>query len=133
MKVVEAGLEGLDEVVKCIRESGRSIVLLTGDLASGKTTLVQAFAKALGQEGATSPTFAIQQIYGDRIFHYDLYTDPAKFFELGLFEELGKEGYHFIEWPSRELKAFLKEAGFAYLEVAIEAKGEKRIYRCIDS
>ncbi len=134
MKEFVVSLEQLSDVVECIKNSGKRVILLQGTLGSGKTTLVKAFAKALGKEGVTSPTFSIQQRYGHNIYHYDLYQAGfEKFMELGLFEELEKEGYHFIEWPSQELEKFLKTIGIEYLKIEIEPKGEERIYRCIDS
>ena len=133
MKEIVAGLDEIDKVVECIQRSGKRIILLEGNLAAGKTTLVKAFAKALGEEGVSSPTFSLQQIYGGRIYHYDLYQGGfEKFLELGLFEELEREGYHFIEWPNEKLKDFLDSIGLDYLRIQIEPKGDKRIYRCID-
>lgn len=130
--VIEAGLNDLDKVVECIKKSGRSIILLQGPLGAGKTTLVKAFAKSMGEEGVSSPTFSIQQIYGQKIHHYDLYNAGAqKFMELGLFEELAKEGWHFIEW-GEELEEWLRGMGLSFLKVLIAPKGDKREYRCID-
>ena len=130
--VVEAGLNDLDKVVECIKKSGRSIILLQGPLGAGKTTLVKAFAKRMGEEGVSSPTFSIQQIYGQKIHHYDLYNAGAqKFMELGLFEELAKEGWHFVEW-GEELEEWLRGMGLSFLKVLITPKGDKREYRCID-
>jgi len=123
----------LEKVVECIEESGKGIILLRGDLGSGKTTLVKAFAAHRGQEGVTSPTFSIQQIYGGEIYHYDLYSGGMeKFLELGLFEELQKEGYHFIEWGDSDLEEFLQGVGMEYLIVEIEMREQGRVYRCID-
>ena len=130
MKIV-AGLDELGRVVECIKQSGKRIILLQGTLGSGKTSLVKAFAK---DEPVTSPTFSIQQVYGDDIYHYDLYNAGfAKFLELGLFEELEKPGYHFIEWGGDELEDFLRQSGFEYLKVVITPQKEKREYRCIPS
>ncbi|BCD68212.1 tRNA (adenosine(37)-N6)-threonylcarbamoyltransferase complex ATPase subunit type 1 TsaE [Nitratiruptor sp. YY09-18] len=127
MKVV-ADLANLESVVDCIKKSGKHIILLEGDLGSGKTTLVRAFAKS---DEVTSPTFSIQQVYPGSIYHYDLYNAGfEKFMELGLFEELVKEGYHFIEWPSDELKNFLNAIGFDYLSVKIKPLNGKREYTC---
>ena len=51
------------------------IVILRGDLASGKTTLVKNYVKALGlADLVTSPTFSLQAIYSNDIFHYDVYN-----------------------------------------------------------
>ncbi len=130
--VIEAGLNDLDKVVECIKDSGRSIILLQGPLGAGKTTLVKAFAKSLGEEGVSSPTFSIQQIYGQKIHHYDLYNAGVqKFMELGLFEELAKEGWHFVEW-GEELEEWLRQMGLFFLKVLITPQGNKREYRCID-
>lgn len=134
MKEIAASLSQLDRVVECIKKSGKKIILLQGTLGSGKTTLVKHFAKALGAQGVSSPTFSIQQVYTGSIYHYDLYQAGfEKFLELGLFEELEREGYHFIEWPNKELEQFLQSVGLEYLKIEIEPRGEERIYRCIDS
>ncbi|ADR33616.1 Uncharacterized protein family UPF0079, ATPase [Sulfuricurvum kujiense DSM 16994] len=88
------------------------VVILQGDLASGKTTLTQAFARYLGMEDAvTSPTFSLQQRYGDKLYHYDLYNYGFdKFLSLGMMEELERKGYHLIEWGDETLVAWLKRA-----------------------
>jgi len=88
------------------------VVILQGDLASGKTTLTQAYARYLGMEDAvTSPTFSLQQRYGDKLYHYDLYNYGFdKFLSLGMMEELEREGYHLIEWGDDTLVAWLKRA-----------------------
>ncbi|BAF69962.1 tRNA (adenosine(37)-N6)-threonylcarbamoyltransferase complex ATPase subunit type 1 TsaE [Nitratiruptor sp. SB155-2] len=131
--VYELDENHLEPIIECIQKSGKNIILLNGDLGAGKTTLVKAFAQKMGRNGVTSPTFSIQQVYGEAIYHYDLYNAGfAKFMELGLFEELEKPGYHFIEWPDENLKNFLQELGYEYLEIEIIPKKEKREYRCID-
>lgn len=107
------------------------IVLLKGDLASGKTTLVKAFVENAGiDEEATSPTFSIMQLYGDNIYHYDIYNEGvSKFIESGLLENLEKEGYHFIEWADEKLRDILEAYGFDFITVEITPSGEKREYR----
>ncbi len=131
---IEGGLEAIEKVIECIERSGAKVVLLQGTLGSGKTTLVQAFAQKMGQKGVTSPTFSIQQRYGEHIYHYDLYNAGfEKFMELGLFEELTKDGWHFIEWADERLKELITAMGLDYLVVQITPKGDKREYRCINS
>lgn len=97
------------------------VVILQGDLASGKTTLTQAFATFLGLEDAvTSPTFSLQQVYGEHLYHYDLYNYGfEKFLSLGMMEELEYPGYHLIEWGDDSLIGWLKKAGFDYIIVKI--------------
>ena len=107
------------------------VVVLQGDLASGKTTLTQAFARFLGIEDAvTSPTFSLQQGYGEKLFHYDLYNyGVEKFLSMGMLEELEREGYHLIEWGDDTLIQWLQKAGFAYVIVKItKNENDTRFY-----
>src|SRR5215204_2775556 len=63
------------------------VVLVSGELGSGKTTFVRGACRALGVEGpVTSPTFTIGQVLGEspEIAHLDLHRlvslageDPA--------------------------------------------------------
>ncbi len=119
----------LEPLLEEIERSGRSIILLEGDLGAGKTTLVKNFAKRRKYEGVSSPTFSLQHRYGEDIYHYDLYRGGfEKFMELGLFEELEKPGIHFIEWAGPELEEFLRSSGFSYLKITIHPDTKKRIY-----
>jgi len=107
------------------------VVVLQGDLASGKTTFTQAFARFLGiEEAVTSPTFSLQQQYGEKLFHYDLYNyGIEKFLSMGMLEELEQEGYHLIEWGDDILIGWLKNAGFEYVVVEItKCDNETRYY-----
>lgn len=84
------------------------VVLLSGDLGAGKTTLARAMLKARGLAGeAPSPTFAIVQPYAPPevdlpIAHVDLYRieDSDEMIELGLDDYL-YDGALLIEWPER--------------------------------
>jgi len=106
------------------------VVLLRGDLASGKTTLVQYFVASLNiKDTVTSPTFSLQSLYGENIFHYDVYNKTLEeFIALGMLEEFEKEGIHFVEWGDEKLENILKEYGFEVLVVNIEKKEESREY-----
>lgn len=132
MKTFHLGLDELETIVKEIELAlpYGGIVILEGDLASGKTSLTQAFAKHLGEVSlVTSPTFSLQQCYGDRLFHYDLYNKGIEnFLSLGLLEELEREGYHLIEWGDETLFEFLISAGMKSIHVHIEKDDNKRIY-----
>ena len=84
------------------------VVLLSGDLGAGKTTLARAMLKARGLAGeAPSPTFAIVQPYAPPevdlpIAHIDLYRIEGEdeLIELGLDDYL-YDGALLIEWPER--------------------------------
>ena len=78
------------------------LVLVSGELGSGKTTFVRGACRALGVAGpVTSPTFTIGHLYdGDvEIAHLDLYRldeiDPAI-----LEDYVTPERITFIEWPA---------------------------------
>ncbi len=81
------------------------VVLVFGELGSGKTTFVRGACRALGVEGpVTSPTFTVGHLYRGRnaeVAHLDLYRlssldseDP------GLLDDyVTPERFAFIEWP----------------------------------
>lgn len=134
---IEATLDSLDSVTQALIQKLKSntIVLLRGNLASGKTTLTKALVKAMGiNSSVTSPTFSIQQSYENRVFHYDIYNkDTSYFVSMGLLDELDKDGIHIIEWADDKLEKILKDYGFYTISVSIEPIGEnKRLYRIND-
>ncbi len=108
------------------------VVILQGDLASGKTTFTQAYARFLGMKDAvTSPTFSLQQRYGEKLYHYDLYNYGfEKFLSLGMMEELEREGYHLIEWGNEPLIHLLKLSGIETVILKI-SKCEENL-RCYE-
>ena len=129
-----ASLENLNLVIEKLKKliSNKNIVvLLQGDLASGKTTLVKNYVQSLGSnESVTSPTFAIQTVYSNNIFHYDIYNKTLEeFISLGLLEEFEKDGIHFVEWGDDKLKAILNEYGFDIITIKIKKIDDKREYQ----
>lgn len=77
------------------------VVLVSGELGTGKTTFVRGACRALGVDGpVTSPTFTIGHVLAGRveIAHVDLYRldtpDPAL-----LEDYLTPERVGFVEWP----------------------------------
>ncbi|MBJ7459616.1 MAG: tRNA (adenosine(37)-N6)-threonylcarbamoyltransferase complex ATPase subunit type 1 TsaE [Thermoleophilaceae bacterium] len=108
------------------RLSPGDIVVLQGELGSGKTVFVRGAAHALGFAGrVTSPTFAIGNVYsGDRaeIAHLDLYRlgeiDVGD--EAVLDDFLTPERIAFVEWPHDELA----DAERLRAVIALEHAGE---------
>ncbi len=98
------------------------VVILKGDLAAGKTTLVKAVVKAMGiDDEVTSPTFSLQQRYGENIYHYDMYNHGLEhFISLGMLEELDKKGLHFVEWGDDKLLEILRSAEMPTVVIEIE-------------
>jgi tRNA threonylcarbamoyladenosine biosynthesis protein TsaE len=104
------------------------IVLVSGELGSGKTTFVRGACRALGVEGpVTSPTFTIGHVLGasPEIAHLDLYRlgslageDPAL-----LEDYLTPERVGFVEWPEVAEPALDRVAAHVRLE---HAGGDRR-------
>lgn len=123
MRRFTLSLDEIDIIVKEILNNIKNgVIVLKGDLASGKTTLVKALVKYLNiDEEVTSPTFSLQQIYADKIFHYDIYNKELDgFLALGMLEELEKDGLHLIEWGDERLEAILKNIGLDYITIEIK-------------
>jgi len=114
----------VDDIIKNFTNG---VVILRGDLAAGKTTLVKKITQKLASdEEVTSPTFSLQQCYGDKIFHYDIYNHGLEhFISLGMLEELEKEGLHFIEWGNDELVEILHSAGMDIMTIDITKISQK--------
>ena len=80
------------------------LVLVSGEVGSGKTTFVRGACRALGvSERVTSPSFTIGHLYRGRVpvSHVDLFRlDSLAGEDPGLLEDyLGPETIAFIEWP----------------------------------
>ena len=129
----QLNLDQIDTLISEIcKKFTNGVIVLRGDLASGKTTFVKKMVKFLGvDEDVTSPTFSLQQCYGDKIFHYDIYNHGLNHFvSLGMLEELEKDGLHFIEWGDNDLVDILSSAGINTLIIYKEkTKDNNRIYK----
>ncbi len=83
-----------------------AVVLLEGELGSGKTTFIQGLAEGLDVSQdyyVSSPTFALINEYRGNVilYHVDLYRiEPEEVEELGL-DELLAQGIIAIEWAER--------------------------------
>jgi len=106
------------------------VVILRGDLASGKTTLVKNIVKAMNiDDNVTSPTFSLQSVYGENIFHYDVYNKTLQeFISLGMLEEFENSGVHFVEWGDEQLQNLLEDYGFEVMVINIFKENDKRQY-----
>jgi tRNA threonylcarbamoyladenosine biosynthesis protein TsaE len=105
------------------------VVVVSGEVGAGKTTLIRGACRGLGiEEPVTSPTFTIGQRYsGGRlaVSHLDLYRlqslegeDPAL-----LDDYLGPDGVAFVEWPA----VGIERLGRPALEIRLQhAGGESR-------
>jgi tRNA threonylcarbamoyladenosine biosynthesis protein TsaE len=80
------------------------LILLAGDLGTGKTAFAQGFGRALGiTEPITSPTFTLVRTYEGGRFtmtHVDVYRldHLQELMDLGIMELLDGDGVTLIEW-----------------------------------
>jgi len=121
-----------------------TLVTLSGELGAGKTTFVQAVAKALGVEDVvTSPTFVLEKVYlirkledsrsngasllFKRLIHIDAYRleKGSDLAPLG-FDELMRDPLNLVllEWPERVMGALPAPA----VEISLTVQsGDSRI------
>jgi len=102
-----------EETIERGREIGARLkppvlILLSGDLGAGKTTLAKGIASGLGaaeEEEVTSPTFTLMHKYDGRtrVYHVDLYriADPHDFETLGLEDVFDEQAVVIVEWPEK--------------------------------
>lgn len=92
----------------------KDIIVLTGDLGSGKTKFTEGFLSYFNlQDEISSPTFTIvnEYIKNDvNIYHFDVYRleDSSEFYEIGG-EEYFDKGICIIEWGELIKDALPKE------------------------
>jgi tRNA threonylcarbamoyladenosine biosynthesis protein TsaE len=84
------------------------LVLLSGDLGAGKTTLTKGIAAGAGaahEDDVTSPTFTLVHKYEGtaRVYHVDLYRvgDLHDLETLGLEDIFSENAIVIVEWPDR--------------------------------
>ncbi len=106
----------------------RDIVLLCGELGSGKTVFFKGMARGLGvdEKEATSSSFIIMKEYRLKrlsLYHFDLYRikNTNEIVRAGLEQELWGEGISVIEWAQR-CRDFFKEC----LQVNISILGKNK-------
>jgi tRNA threonylcarbamoyladenosine biosynthesis protein TsaE len=85
-----------------------AVIGLSGELGTGKTTLVQAICRGLGARVlATSPTYALVHHYempdASPVYHVDCYRliSPDEARDLGFEDMLRERAIVFVEWPER--------------------------------
>lgn len=88
------------------------VVLLNGDLGTGKTCFAQGVARGLGVSSAspvTSPSYTLLNIHHGRLpfYHFDLYrlSQVDDLAELGYDEFAESDGLTLVEWADRMVDA----------------------------
>ena len=103
-----------DETIQQGREIGARVrppvlILLSGDLGAGKTTITKGIVSGLGaasEEDVTSPTFTLVHTYGQdrRAYHVDLYrvTDLRDFeTRFGIEDFFAEPAVLIVEWAEK--------------------------------
>ena len=106
------------------------VVLVSGELGSGKTTLVRGALRALGvREAIVSPTFVIGRRYAGRVAvsHLDLYRLEGADDEPGLVDDyLTADAVAFVEWPEAGPPLDLREGVAVARRVELRHAGGDR-------
>ncbi len=89
---------------RCLK--GNEIILLRGNLGSGKTTFTKFLVKSLGgnEEEVNSPTFTVMNEYDTdtfTVYHIDLYR--VKRFDI---TDFVGHGVIVVEWPSEDYSLY---------------------------
>lgn len=122
-----------DYLIEHIKEC--PIVLLKGQMGTGKTTLVSNLMKHLGSvDSVSSPTYSLVNEYltngGITIYHFDFYriNSEEEAMDIGVEEYFDSGKICLIEWPSM-IPNLLPER---YIEVNIELSDDySRIFNVI--
>ena len=111
------------------------LVLLEGELGSGKTVLTKGIAAGLGaasESEVNSPTFALIHEYkGERkVYHIDLYRieSARELATLGLEEMLGERATMIVEWGEK----LQPGAPLPHFEIHFEHCGENNRHIVVD-
>ena len=112
-KTVEVVTHSPDETLALGRALARELqppclVLLEGELGSGKTTLAKGIVGGLGaarEEDVTSPSFTLVHEYGcePKVYHVDLYRieSPRDLETLGLDDLWNQQATVIVEWGEK--------------------------------
>ena len=113
MPATESVSHSAEETIELGRQLARRLtppvlVLLSGELGSGKTTLSKGIISGLGaarEEDVTSPTFTLVHVFHNhsKVYHVDLYrVEESRDIEsLALEDALAEPAVVLIEWPER--------------------------------
>ncbi len=103
------------------------VIGFSGELGSGKTTMIKGMVKRLTGKEATSPSFVLINEYAGKIpvFHFDLYRLECKIDMQNIgWEEYLEKGLVLIEWADRIKDILPKKTIFINISIT---GGERRI------
>ncbi len=104
-----------------------NLILLSGELGSGKTTFTKGLAGHLGLEEKLikSPTYTLMREYDD-FLHVDLYRldEPDHLIIEQIDAFVSKGGLVIVEWPEIAMNLFPKP----HLHITIKGEGNERTF-----
>jgi tRNA threonylcarbamoyladenosine biosynthesis protein TsaE len=116
-------------------------IYLSGDLGTGKTTLVRGMLRGLGFRGKVkSPTFTLVEVYAISsldLYHFDLYrfNEPSEWEDAGFREYFSPASVCLVEWPEKaggllpppdlEIHLSLRESGRLLQSAARTPQGRR--------
>jgi len=109
---------------------GGEVIILSGELGAGKTTLAQGVARGLGiTDYVTSPTFTLIHTYFGRLtlVHCDFYRlkNPQEALNIGFQDYMASDSIVLIEWGETFIELLPKD----YMRINIESQGEGRLLK----
>lgn len=122
-----------EETIERGRELGARLkppvlVLLSGELGAGKTTLTKGIVSGMGaaeEDQVTSPTFTLVHKYEDgaQVYHVDLYrvADFQGLESLGLEDLFTEQAVVIVEWPEN----LAIQGGWPVVRIQLEHVDEK--------
>jgi tRNA threonylcarbamoyladenosine biosynthesis protein TsaE len=112
MKTKTIKTRSLEETVNLGQVIAKSLgpgkgILLTGDLGTGKTTIISGLCRGLGVKNQVkSPTFVLTWVYESReapVYHVDLYRldDYCELENIGWEEMVEENRIYMVEWADK--------------------------------
>jgi tRNA threonylcarbamoyladenosine biosynthesis protein TsaE len=127
---IASSIEGLNPICQHLATlvKKQRIVLFSGEMGAGKTTLIKQFCKQLGvNDQVSSPTFSLVNEYQSTsgpIYHFDLYRirSTEELYDIG-YEDYFFSGYLcLIEWPEMAENIIPNE----HILVELRLEGDQR-------
>lgn len=97
----------LDETVRFAKEfagciAGGEVIILNGNLGTGKTFFIKSVLRNLGIDEVSSPTFTLINEYSGKfnVYHFDFYriNKPEELIDIGYYDYFNSDALIFIEW-----------------------------------
>lgn len=110
--------------------NNNDVIILNGNLGSGKTTLIKFICSNFGIENVTSPSFSIVNEYsGDKkVYHFDFYRlkKIEELYDIGFEEYLNdSDAVIFIEWGN--LMQEILPNHFIEIDLALTSNEERKV------